>query len=177
MLAPLRRAALLPLDASPGPLMDIYVVGIDTSSARFAASLPKQRTYVFDAEGNPDERRIQLFRAAREFFLKLPGGAHVFCEEPISLANGNTTRLLGLAAGAIWAASTDNDIFWHWMNVSTWKKELGLGANIKKEHVRPAIEALPAFRHEDREEFLTYPDLYDAWAIRVTGVRLLHAAA
>lgn len=89
------------------------------------------------------------------------------------MQNGSTTRLLGLAAGAIWAAHLEYDLFWHWMNVSTWKRELGLGGNTKKEFVRPAIEGIPAFRHEDREQFLTYPDLYDAWAIRMTGVRLL----
>jgi hypothetical protein len=153
----------------------VFVVGIDTSSVRLAVSLPKQQIFVADATGSPDERRIELFRAARECFSTLPDGAHVFCEEPLSLQNGDTTRLLGLAAGAIWAAHVDFDIFWYWINVSTWKKELGLGANIKKEHVRPAIEEMPAFAHEDREMFLRYPDLYDAWAIRVTGVRMLHA--
>jgi hypothetical protein len=117
-----------------------------------------------------------LFRAARDFFGTLPPGSSVFCEEPLSLQNGKTSRLLGLAAGAIWAAHTDYDLFWHWMDVSTWKKELGLGSNTKKEFVRPAIEAMTAFRHEDREQFLTFPDLYDAFAIRLTGARLLRQA-
>lgn len=152
----------------------LFVVGIDTSSARLACSLPKQKTYVLDADGSPDERRIQLYRAAREFFATLPDGAHVFCEEPLALKNGETTRLLGLAAGAIWAAHVDFNFFWHWMNVSTWKKEIGISQNTKKEFVRPAIEAFPSFKHEDREEFLRFPDLYDAWAIRMTGARLLH---
>jgi hypothetical protein len=150
-----------------------YVVGIDTSSQRLAVSLPKQQTFVADAIGSPDERRAQLFRAARDLFATLPDGAHVFCEEPLALKNGATTRWLGLAAGAIWAAHVDFNFYWYWINVSTWKKELGLGANTKKEFVRPAIEEMPSFSHENREEFLAYPDLYDAWAIRVTGFRLL----
>jgi hypothetical protein len=153
----------------------MFVVGIDTSSARFAASLPKHKTAVFDAEGSPDERRIGLYRFAHKFFSELPSGAHVWCEEPLSLQNGATTRLLGLAAGAIWAAHLNFDITWYWMNVSTWKMELGLGRNTKKEFVRPAIEAMTAFAHEDREQFLQFPDLYDAWAIRMTGVRILHS--
>lgn len=153
----------------------LFCVGIDTSSQRLAASLPKQQTFVEDATGSPDERRIQLFRAARKLFETLPDGAHVWIEEPLSLQNGATTRLLGLAAGAIWAAGIDYDLYLNWINVSTWKKELGLGGNTKKEFVRPAIEALPSFKHEDREMFLRYPDLYDAFAIRVTGVRLLHS--
>ena len=157
------------------PTRPLYVAGIDTSSARLAISLPKHKTFVFDAEGSPDERRMELLRAARSFFKKIPDGAHVFCEEPLALQNGNTTRLLGLAAGAIWAAHLDYNFYWHWMNVSTWKQELGLGRNTKKEFVRPAIEAIPAFKYEDREKFLTYPDLYDAWAIRMTGARLLRA--
>jgi hypothetical protein len=162
----------LPLDGVSRP--PLYVVGIDTSSARLAASLPKQKTFVFDADGSADERRIQLFRAAHKFFGTIPDGAHIFCEEPLALQNGKTTRLLGLAAGAIWAAHLDYNFFWHWMDVSTWKKEIGVGRNLKKEFVRPAIEEFPSFKHEDREQFLTYPDLYDAWAIRMTGMRLLH---
>lgn len=142
---------------------------------RLAASLPRQKTFVADATGSPDERRIQLFRAARAFFETLPDGAHVFCEEPLALKNGETTRWLGLAAGAIWAAHTDCNFYWYWMNVSTWKREIGVGANTKKEFVRPAVEAMPSFRHEDRETFLRFPDLYDAWAIRMTGIRQLHA--
>lgn len=154
--------------------MHLNVVGIDTSSARLAISMPKQEVFVFDAAGNPDERRIELYRAARNLFAKLPTKTHIFCEEPLSLANGKTTRLLGLAAGAIWAAHTDYDLFWYWIDVSTWKKEIGVGSNANKDLVRTAVELFPAFKHEDREVFLTYPDLYDAWAIRMTGVRLLH---
>lgn len=137
--------------------------------------MPRAKTFVLDAEGSPDERRITLFRGARDFFGTLPPGSWIFAEEPLALQNGKTTRLLGLAAGAIWAAHLDYDLYWSWCDVAHWKRAIVGKGNASKDEVRDWCEVNPAFKHENREEFLKYLDLYDAWAIRMHGVRALHS--
>lgn len=155
----------------------LYVVGIDTSSARLAVSLPKQKTFVFDADGDADERRIALFRAARTFFKSLPPRTLAVCEEPLSLKNGKTSRLLGLAAGAIWSAHLECDIFWLWADVSHWKKETVGSGSATKAQIRTWVEEQSAFQREDLEAFLRTPDLWDAWAIRDFGEQYASKAA
>lgn len=146
-----------------------YVVGIDTSSKRLAVSLPRAKTFVFDADGSPDERRIALFRAAKQCFVDLPPKTLITCEEPLALKNGKTTRLLGLAAGAIWAAHLECDVFWLWTDVSQWRRATVGNGNATKAQTRLWVEEQPAFADEHLEDFLTYPDLWDAWAIRQYG--------
>lgn len=163
---------------SPDPPLDRaalpFVVGVDTSSARLAVSLPKHKTFVLDVMGSPDERRRELFYGAREFFQGLPTGAWVVCEEPLGLAkNGRTTMILNLAAGAIWAAHLDLDLWWIWLGHSTWKRDIIGRGDAKKSDVRDFCEDNPAFKYEDREQFLIYPDLFDAFVIRLWGIRNL----
>lgn len=88
---------------------------------------------------NPDIRRIKLYEATQEAIRGLCGygdDVHVFCEEPISLRNGKTNRLLALAAGAIWAAHLDFDVYWHWVNISTWKQKIVGKGSASKEAVQ-----------------------------------------
>jgi hypothetical protein len=70
------------------------------------------------------------------------------------------------------------------VDVSSWKKDvLGRGAppiGLKvKEWVREQVRANPAFQNRmrvgdyDEKFFEEEPDLYDAWAIKTYGVRLL----
>jgi hypothetical protein len=148
------------------------VVGVDTSSQRLAVSLGSGRAECYDASGSPDERRIELHRVAREVFAALEPGSFVFCEEPLALPkSGKTTRLLCMAAGAIWAAHLDFDLWWYWADVSTWKKAVIGSGRADKDDIIEWCRSNPAFKHENREVFDACPDLYDAWAIRVFGNR------
>lgn len=144
-------------------------VGVDTSSQRLAVSLPGAKTFVHDAIGSPDKRRIELYRAAEQCFSKLPAKSLIACEEPLSLSNGKTTRLLGLAAGAIWAAHLDCDVFWLWVDVSHWRKATVGNGNATKAMTRLWAEEHEDFAVEDLSSFLEYPDLWDAWCIRKYG--------
>lgn len=114
---------------------------------------------------NADDRRQKLFEDARTFFAFLPSGSHVFCEEPLSLANGETTRLLGLACGAIWAAHLEFDLFWYWVNVSSWKKGVVGEPNPNKGRVQEFLQSMGVEYDEE--------DLYDAHCIMGWGVKLL----
>jgi hypothetical protein len=185
------------------------VLGIDTKSTgmHWVSTFGIGRTsdagekygWVDCMQKNVDERRIQITQYAHQLFVAIeddrpasPDPIHVFCEEPLALQNGKTTRLLGLAAGAIYGAFvlSELDATWHWVDQSTWKKSV-LGRGIKpkgyegtgpkagweKEWIREVIVELPGFMAEDsavlRQDFDSQRDLYDAWAIKTYGVRAL----
>jgi len=114
---------------------------------------------------NPDVRRQQLYEEAYNFFALLPVGSHVFAEEPLALKNGKTTRLLGLAAGAIWAAHLRFSMFWYWVDVATWKSKTVGNGNATKDEVQAFVRA-----HD-----IDYPeeDLFDAHCLMVYGERQL----
>lgn len=151
----------------------MIVLGLDTASDRFHM-VSQDRYLVFQVRAkdpNPDVRRHQLvfgMKAAIEEILSQTDDqeVHIFCEEPLSLRNGKTTRLLGLAAGAIWAAHLDWDVFWHWVDVAAWKKEVIGKGNATKEDIRQW--SLANGGHEDWDE-----DHHDAWAISHYGARML----
>lgn len=176
------------------------VVGLDTASNRMhwvASQKIDEDHYgwVVCNSGDPDGARVQLFNYANGFFGFLPEGTHVFCEEPLSLQNGKTTRLLGLAAGAIFGAfvASGVDAHWHWVDQSTWKKEvLGRGAPPKdfdppvpkakrtKEWIRQTVRNNPGFLNSlnaiVEADFANQLDLYDAWSLKTYGVRVLHGS-
>lgn len=185
------------------------VIGIDTKStgmhwcSSFGIGLdtdPGDRYgWIECKEKNEDERRSRITLYAASFFHKVhvetwksPDPVQIFCEEPLALQNGKTTRLLGLAAGAIWAACglSANNFIWHWVDQSTWKKNvLGRGirprdfefekkANAEKEWIRSVVVELPGFKADwsdaiKANDFDGHPDLYDAWALKTYGVRVL----
>lgn len=116
------------------------VLGVDTASDRWHAILRNPNGFVGAYQEKrrskgtktnpaepPDVRRMHLHNSFKyNLAVEWPTTAtfHIFCEEPIALKNGKTTRLLGLAAGAIWAAHLDFDVFWHWVDIASWKKEI-----------------------------------------------------
>lgn len=151
------------------------VVGIDTASNRvhmYSSELPntRQRVWTFKMDDpNPDARRHGLFAFSRGVFHQLPAGTWIFCEEPIALKNGQTSRLLSLAAGAIWAAHHDFDVFWYWVNISTWKSEVVGKGNASKELIQDHVQT--AYDEEFDDE-----DSYDAYCIWRYGVGAVKSA-
>jgi hypothetical protein len=139
-------------------------------------------------KGELESRRATTYLAAKMFFGNIPSGPvdhelHVFCEEPLALKNGKTTRVLGLAAGAIWAAfveagGTRIDRYWYWVDVAHWKKEVVGNGSASKEMIREFVRGNPAFKHLAREHnydeiFEGNHNLYDAWCLQVYGSRQL----
>lgn len=146
--------------------MSLTVVGVDTAANRLhAVSSAWTFTYSYgpiEDEPNPDVRRHDLFKAAKSLYALLEPGTHVFCEEPLALRNGKTTRLLALAAGAIWAAHLEYDLFWHWADVAAWKKQVVGKGNASKEEIQAWAEK-QGWRHYKDE------DLTDAACIAKFG--------
>lgn len=176
--------------------MTPLVLGIDTKTRAFhwVASgemppLAQRYGWVSQPEReDPEVSRLELLRAARQFFVGLPSGSSVFCEEPLALQNGRTTRLLNLAAGAIWSAFmvVNPDATWHWVDNVTWKREvLGRGSPPNRGKHKPWIEEtlltseeFVGWLHQDlgsRADFLDQTDLYDAWCLMRYGVGVVHS--
>ncbi len=134
-----------------------------------------------------DMARVDLFKYSRDFFRYVPFGSSVFCEEPLALAkNPQTTRLLCMAASAVWCGlvAIERDATWFWTNPATWKKAvLGKGAPPKGQKHKPWIEdtLLGDERFlewlskdkRDRGQFALNPDLYDAWCLMTYGAGVL----
>lgn len=179
-------------------LPSLRVMGIDTASNRFHWHSSFQiEDYEGDygwtecRDGDPDTRRMQLVDYGKNLFASLPDGVNIFCEEPLALQNGKTTRLLGLAAGAIWASYvlSYSSAVWHWVDQSSWKKRvLGRGqaprdfrrdmkSGREKEWIKCTVANLQQFQDSmnaiREQDFRRQPDLYDAWAICRYGVRVL----
>ncbi len=93
-------------------------------------------------------RRSLTFREARTFFasgsLQRYEEIDVFCEEPLSLQNGKTSRLLALSAGVIFAgfvlgADEHPQMRWHWVNVASWKRRIVGNGGARKEKIQEFV--------------------------------------
>jgi Holliday junction resolvasome RuvABC endonuclease subunit len=162
----------------------MIVLGMDTASNRVhtvglmdgiwqtgvTAATPD--THIELRAGNPDIRRKILYDHVYTVMQMITAGddeVHVFCEEPLALRNGKTTRLLGLAAGACWSAHLSFNVFWHWANVSEWKREVIGKGNATKDEIRAwsvAHSGDPAWEE----------DSHDAYAIATYGLEWVERA-
>lgn len=148
------------------------VVGLDTAANRLHAYTDREGDPLWSVELNgvkwksADDRRTRLFSEAYLFFDTLPAGTAVFCEEPLAPPiNGATTRLLGMAAGAIWAAHLSFDLWWFWVDSPTWKKQTVGKGNATKEQVNQ-------WAQQQGKQF-DAQDYYDAYALYVYGRRAI----
>lgn len=157
--------------------MTELVVGLDTNSHSFhAVASEAQFTYSAHVGGdNIDVKRAALYQFAQDYFWNLeqkrePGQSiHVFCEEPLALKNGKTTRVLALATGAIWAAHLQFDITWWWVDVSSWKKEIVGNGNAKKEMVKEWVWINAILLDAELEKYNKELDFYDAHCLMLYG--------
>ena len=158
------------------------VVGLDTDSYGFHAVLFGEEAPVpwrsFRSKSSyVDLRRIEACEEARSLFLQLPPGAHIFAEEPLVLSkNGKTTRLLALMFGALWAQHLDLDVFWHFVDVAHWKREVCGGGNFSKAQVADWVRGTVKMRHDATVRMAAYnahQDLYDAHCLAVYGTRTI----
>lgn len=163
---------MLPEQSAPQPAKPALVVGLDTAANRWHA----QGSNGMHGQSGPwkgkqwvslDGRRQKLFEDARTFFAFLPNGSHVFCEQPISVQNGKTTVALSLAAGAIWSAHLEFDLFWYWVEIPIWKERVVGEGNATKEKIQEFLNKAGIEYNEQ--------DLYDAHCIRRYGEMELEA--
>jgi hypothetical protein len=95
----------------------VATVGLDHDSHGFyAVCLGGDAThpwFVYRSKApDADTRRIQICQEAWLFFASLPERSWIFAEEPLALQNGKTTRVLCLAAGALWAQTMGSGRGW-----------------------------------------------------------------
>lgn len=154
------------------------IVGLDTASSRWhaveivgpgevrvASSGPLEGA----AWADPDRRRLVL---VREFALLMEevrasdAVMHLYCEEPLALQNGKTTRLLCMAAGALWAAwaaAAPEGWTWCFVDVAHWKRRVIGKGNATKDDIR-------AWALADGCPDLKQQDFFDAYAICRYGI-------
>lgn len=180
-------------------------LGIDTNSFGFAVTstapvlLPRQgagwegftmgeRRHGWVVGKGDTIDRLELARSSMGAMLRLlPTGqpVHLWVEEALILMkNIETTRKLVIMTGVLYGTFLHEgpDAFWHWVDVSRWRKEvLGKGSGKKdelkrmaREHVAASWAGLPdEWLEELAAHHTAVPDLYDAACIAEYGARML----
>ena len=152
------------------------VVGLDHDSKGFHAVVfgAEVRWRSFASKEMPEVRRLEACLNFDAFLDEVPAKAHLFAEEPLILQkNGKTTRLLALMAGALWARTLRRDLFWHWVDVAHWKREIVGNGNASKEQVAEWVRhVVTNMEPPDRlPTYEAFPDLFDAHCLAVYGRR------
>ena len=156
-------------------------MGVDTKSRAFHYVVGD---YAYgsrvSSQEDHDLARADLFREAKTLFeRKTP--RHVFCEAPLALQNGKTTRLLCMAAAAVWCGfvASETDGFWYWVDPATWKREVLGGAPPRGMKHKPWIRqrSLELWPHvlagNTLEDFDREPDFFDARCLLVYGQQVV----
>lgn len=163
------------------------IIGLDTAANRWHARTEARSSgYCSALKGkaweNADDRRKVLSRTFREFLvgtiqekgLQLePWRVIIFCEEPIAGKNGKTTRLLGLACGALWEVANDLGCQWVWVDIAHWKKVVVGNGNADKDKIAEWVKANRLEIPEAEAEV----DLYDADCLLAYGEQTVEANA
>lgn len=161
------------------------IVGVDTASKRWhavgRAPWMPERGYMLSKavknNGQPMDRLQHLVETFDPFLgaaLLIAGShderLHVFCEWPVSSMNGKTNIALGMAAGALWTCHLRYDLWWHWVNISSWQSMVGIGSkdSSAERKAKAKAHAIAAGMAGDLEE-----DHYDAGCIALFGEREL----
>lgn len=169
----------------------MIVVGLDTASDRWHAVLdtgakvvpmkyatPPHTRKANARYKNPDVRRLELAKTFCAYLqtveLQADGEVfHIFAEEPLALTSGSTTRLLGLAAGALWSQYIDRHAYWHWVDVGSWQAMVGVKSSMRTPERKELAKAYTLAHigpgvYEDWDE-----DHFDAYCVKEYGKRWL----
>lgn len=170
------------------------VVGLDTASDRWHAvcrgtngkplsvvdgeafhSTPDHRKKGNEAYKSADVRRAELANAFGAYLLWLPPGTHIFCEEPLALKNGKTTRILSLAAGSLWdrAAVVSDNLIWHWVDVAHWKRVIVGNGNANKTKIQDHVVENDKLTKKLLALYGDQPDFFDAKCLLKYGLQAL----
>jgi Holliday junction resolvasome RuvABC endonuclease subunit len=153
------------------------IVGLDTASNRWHAvcedgtigCCPELKGKAWQ---DPDVRRAELARTFTNWLANdvlsatEPESCWIFCEEPLALQNGKTTRLLSLAAGALWDVGRLAGVEWVWIDVAAWKRVIVGNGNADKAKIAAHVIATYGVGYSE-------PDHYDAHALMEAGKRVI----
>lgn len=160
------------------------IVGVDTKSRAFHWATSDGSTLTYNgftsAQDDHDLARAEVFERSRGLFGDL-SPAHVFCEAPLALQNGKTTRLLCMAAAAVWCGfvASEVDALWYWVDPSTWKRDVLGGAPPRGVKHKPwirqrCLELWPNVMVPGLvSAFDLEPDLFDAYCLLRYGQQVV----
>lgn len=132
-----------------------------------------------------DKKRKELARTFGGWLARtaLTSGdpIHIYCEEPLALQNPATTRVLSLAAGALFdearvvAEMLGHEVTWVWIDVAHWKRVVVGNGNADKDKIADHVVAIADLSKIDASVFVAEEDLYDAWCLCEYGKRAMEA--
>lgn len=130
-----------------------------------------------------DDRRAELCRTFGRWLqpLLLREECHIYGEEPLALQNGATTRMLGMAAGALWTVAYSvgsqavqagfHSVAWYWVDNAHWKKEVVGSGSADKDAIRDYVLAQQRLSDEQIAVYEAEVDLFDADCLLEYGTR------
>lgn len=124
-----------------------------------------------------DDARIELAASWRQYVdSEVAPGDAIVCEEPLSLQNGKTSRVLAMAAGDIhlatfWPRAVLGDgrvqdplgVRWVWADVSMWKGKIVGSGNADKQAIQDFVYVEYGVRYDE-------DDHADAHCLRDFGI-------
>lgn len=161
--------------------MKARILGIDTKSRAFHWVSSYESGWDMGSftsiHEDHDMARAEVFEYSRELFEESDEFDHVFCEAPLALQNGKTTRLLCMAAAAMWCGyvASGSTAIWYWVDPATWKRDVLGGAPPRGMKHKPwirqrCLELWPeTITDEVLAQFDFEPDFFDAWCLMRYG--------
>lgn len=172
----------------PVPSVGVFViVGVDTASKRWHAvgradwivAPGYMLSKAIKNNGSPMDRLQHLVETFDPFLgvALMMSEAHdeplrVFCEWPVSSMNGKTNIALGMAAGSLWTCHLKYNLWWHWVNISTWQAMVGISSKDSTAERKAKSKAF-AIEHGMASEL--EEDHYDAGCMAIFGEREIAA--
>jgi hypothetical protein len=184
----------------------MIVVGLDTASNRWHAVTDRDDSVGFCSElknkawdcqvkkppkKKPKGMTADEHRAAHAFEPWLTGllmvdAVAVYAEEPLALQNPATTRVLSLAAGALFdrahsvarmgqQTGLGHELHWTWIDVAHWKRVIVGNGNADKAAIRQFVLDSGSMADYEVVTYEEEPDLYDSRCLRDYGVAALSA--
>lgn len=139
------------------------IIGLDSASDRWHALADDGvAQFCRIKDKDPDVRRATLCEHFDTYLGGVPINTWVFCEEPLALKNGQTTRLLGLSAGALWEVGHRRRVQWTWVDVATWKRVIVGNGNADKAQIAAWVQFRLGLQFSE-------PDHYDAACLLELG--------
>jgi hypothetical protein len=135
-----------------------------------------------------DRKRLELASAFEPWLtgLLMVDAVAVYAEEPLALQNPATTRVLSLAAGALFdrahsvarmgqQTGLGHELHWTWIDVAHWKRVIVGNGNADKAAIRQFVLDSGSMADYEVVTYEEEPDLYDSRCLRDYGVAALSA--
>jgi hypothetical protein len=166
------------------------IVGVDTATSRwhavgrapwlpppgYVASKWQNKRLASEQARQPLSETFERYIGATVGLVGLLGASdekvHLFVERPLALGNPKTNIALGLAAGSLYGQHLRHDVYWWWVEITTWQVMVGVTPGKDKSATIKAKSKAWAIEHVGLADDLD-EDHYDAACIGEWGGREL----